>query len=310
MKGYKAFDKNLKCIDFQYEIGKTYEMDGEIKCCERGFHFCKDLADCYRHYPMLDDTRICEVEAIGDIKTDDDIKYCTNKIKILSEVSDPKIKTNVSTSSSGYCNSGVYNYGDKNSGDYNSGNGNSGDSNRGNRNSGRYNVGNDNSGNCNDGNLNTGDWNTGDNNSGCRNSGSRNSGSNNSGYWNSGSYNSGDWNSGHWNSGDRNSGEWNCGNHHAGVFNCDTEPKIRMFDKESDWTMKDWKDSKAYAVMLGYPFDKYSYKENEEPVPIETTAEDRQKWWNELSEDDKNAVKELPNFDADKFYLCTGIKVE
>ena len=309
MKGYKAFDKNLKCKDFQYEIGQTYEMDGEIKWCERGFHFCKDLTDCYRFYPMSKDTRICEVEAIGEIKTEDDIKYCTNKIKILSEVSDPRIKTNVSTSSSGYCNSGIENCGNRNSGDYNSGHHNSGDSNRGNENSGRYNSGNNNSGNCNVGNSNTGDWNSGDWNSGGRNSGSWNSGSDNRGHWNSGDYNSGSQNSGYFNRGCHNSGEWNKGNYNAGVFNCDLEPKIRMFDKESDWTMTNWKDSKAFIVMLGCPLDKYHENENDELVLIETTEEDRQKWWNELTEDDKDAVKSLPNFDAEKFYLCTGIKV-
>lgn len=310
MKGYKAFDKDLKCKDFQYEIGKTYEMDGEIKCCERGFHFCKDLADCYRYYAMTDATRICKVEAVGEIiKTEDGIKYCTNKIKILSEVENPRIKTNVSTSS-GYRNSGFNNSGNANSGDYNSGNFNSGDSNRGNLNSGRYNIGDRNSGNCNDGNLNTGNWNTGDYNTGDRNSGYRNSGDFNSGHWNAGEYNSGDRNSGYCNSGNRNSGEWNKGNRHTGVFNCDAEPKIRMFDKESNWTMKDWQDSKACIVMLGCPMYKYSDNENEELKYIETVAEDRQEWWdNELTEDDKDAVKSLPNFDADKFYLCTGIRV-
>ena len=53
MKGYKAFDTNLRCRDMQYEIGQTYEMDGKRKPCERGFHFCKSLADCYRFYPTL-----------------------------------------------------------------------------------------------------------------------------------------------------------------------------------------------------------------------------------------------------------------
>ena len=280
MKGYKAFDKDLKCRDFQYEIGQTYEIDGEIECCERGFHFCKDLSDCYRFYEMTDDTRICEVEAIGEIiHTHDSIKYCTNKIKILSEVENPKIKTNVSTLSSGYCNTGVGNTGNRNSGD---------------RNTGDYNSGNWNAGTHNSGIMNSGNWNTG-----CRNTG----------HCNSGSMNSGDWNSGTHNSGNMNCGDWNSGNCNTGVFNCE-EPKIRMFDKESDWTLVDWYSSRAYMIMYVCPCT-YSYygEDQEKTIVHKATAEDRQKWWDGLSEDDKNAVKSLPNFDADKFYICTGIKV-
>lgn len=41
IKSYKGFDKNMQCRGFQYEVGKEYEMDGEIKCCNRGFHACK-----------------------------------------------------------------------------------------------------------------------------------------------------------------------------------------------------------------------------------------------------------------------------
>lgn len=290
MKGFKAFDKNLKCRDFQYEIGQTYEIDGEIECCKRGFHFCKDLADCYRFYKMTDDTRICEVEAIGKIKTEDDIKYCTNKIKILSEVENPRLKSNVNTSLLGYCNIGAGNSGNMNCGDYNSGHYNTGNRNIGDRNSGYANIG----------DCNTGDYNSGNHNTGCWNSGGSNVGDFNTGCWNSGSYNSGNMNSGYWNN----------GNYNSGVFNCEKEPKIKMFDKESDLTMRDWKDSLAYFVMLNCPCYKGYYdKDQEEPLVRETTAKDRQKWWNELSEDDKNAVKSLPNFDADKFYLCTGIRV-
>ena len=58
MRGFKAFDKNLTCRGFQYEIGHTYEFDGEPIPCKQGFHFCKSITECYNYYPMTNDTRI------------------------------------------------------------------------------------------------------------------------------------------------------------------------------------------------------------------------------------------------------------
>ena len=236
MKGYKAFDKYMQCRDYQFEIGKTYTFDGNPIPCRQGFHFCKSVADCYSYYPMNEDTRVCEVEAIGDVETDDDVKYCTNKIMIIREVENPREASNASVSSSGYCNSG----------------------------------------NC--------------------------------------------------NSGNRNSGDWNSGNCNSGVFCSDS--KIKIFDKESDWTIEDWYNSKARTVMYYCPCS-YSYfvyagnmtVEEKARHPehetiggyvkvITVTDEDKQKWWDSLTEDEKQAVYDLPNFDADKFKQCTGIKVE
>ena len=119
MKSYKGFDKNLKCRDFQYEIGKEYEMDGEIKMCSRGFHACESPFEVFDHYSMIG-SRFCEVEQDGNIsKADRGTKICSSKIKIKSELklanmiylgvewlkeitSPEKIKTNIKDNSSGY----------------------------------------------------------------------------------------------------------------------------------------------------------------------------------------------------------------
>lgn len=283
MIGYKAFNKDLTCKGFQYKVNETYEMEEEPIPCKQGFHFCKSIAECYNYYDMTNDTRICKVEALGDVKTDDGIKYCTNKIKIVEEITEGwKRKGNTKSTNCGYINSG-----DCNSGNWNSGNWNSGYRNYG---------------NCNSGSENFGSCNSGDHNSGNRNSGYRNSGDHNSGYWNSG----------YWNS---------------GTFNTDKNPKIRMFDKESDWTIRDWEDSRAIIVMRKCPYTYSDFvpsnkmtEEEKENHPeyktiggfvkvLEFPAADKQKWWDGLSEEDKQAVLGLPNFDKDKFKECTEIEV-
>ena len=250
MIGYKAFNKDLTCRGFQYEIGQTYSMDEKPIPCERGFHFCKSIAETYNFYPTADDTRICKVEALGEVATDDEKKYCTNKIKILEEITeDWERKGNSNSSNSGYSNSGNWNSGDRNSGNSNSGDRNSGDS-----------------------------------------------------------------NSGNWNSGDRNSG----------LFNTEKNPKLKMFDKESDWTIEDWYSSDARDIMNTCPYTYSDFinesdmtdEEKENHPEYETiggyvktfivTEEDKEKWWNELDEDKQDVIKALPNFDFDKFRQCVG----
>ena len=83
---YKGFDKNLKCREFQYEVGKEYEMDGDIKCCERGFHACESPLEVFDHYDILN-SRFAEVEQSGEIdKEEDTTKVCSSKIKIKAEL--------------------------------------------------------------------------------------------------------------------------------------------------------------------------------------------------------------------------------
>ena len=50
MIGYKGFDKNFCCRGMQYAVGETYKLDGDIKLCENGFHFCKDPLHTFDFY--------------------------------------------------------------------------------------------------------------------------------------------------------------------------------------------------------------------------------------------------------------------
>ena len=83
---YKGFDKNMQCRGFQYEVGKEYEMDGEIKCCNRGFHACKSPIEVWDYYDMLN-SRFAEVEQSGKIDEEEkSTKICSSRIKIKAEL--------------------------------------------------------------------------------------------------------------------------------------------------------------------------------------------------------------------------------
>ena len=90
IKSYKGFDKNLCCRDFQYEVGKEYEMDGDIKVCERGFHACESPLEVLDHYFIMNDgsfARFCEVEQSGVMdKENNTTKIASSKIKIKAEL--------------------------------------------------------------------------------------------------------------------------------------------------------------------------------------------------------------------------------
>ena len=86
MKGYKGFDKDLKCLDFQYEVGKDYTTEGKIEACKNGFHFCENPMDVLGYYPPPD-SRYCIVESSGQEDRDgDDSKVATSKIHISAEI--------------------------------------------------------------------------------------------------------------------------------------------------------------------------------------------------------------------------------
>lgn len=243
VKGYKVFEPDWTCRGFQYEVGKTFEEDITPSCCNRGFHFCKELKDCFNYYSFNPYNKVAKVIALGEIdEKSDDSKCCTNKIQIIEEISweDVLRMVNLGKGNAGLCN-----------------------------------TGNNNTGNRNTGNSNTGDWNTIDASSGCF---------------------------------------------------CTEDQKILIFDKPSNWTIRDWWNSNARRLLNQIPKDivGWIYEsdmtdiEKEENPTYKTTggylkiidkSETAQVWWDGLNTTDKNIIKSIPNFDAEKFEKCTGIRV-
>nr|DAH48144.1 MAG TPA: hypothetical protein [Caudoviricetes sp.] len=86
IKGYKGFNKDMKCRGFQYEVGKEYEIEGEIKCCERGFHFCENPLEVLSYYPPAT-SRFCKVEGSGKVdKIAEDSKVSVSNLHIGLEI--------------------------------------------------------------------------------------------------------------------------------------------------------------------------------------------------------------------------------
>jgi hypothetical protein len=85
MRGYKGFDKDLKCRCFEFAVGETYKTD-KAELCSCGFHFCENPLDVLDYYP-LGLSRYCEVEAF-DVsgQKESDTKRVCKKIKIVKEL--------------------------------------------------------------------------------------------------------------------------------------------------------------------------------------------------------------------------------
>ena len=88
---YKGFDKNLKCRDYQYEIGKTFEHKGKVEACESGFHGCEYPLDVFSYYPPSS-SRFAIVKMHDETSKDgDDTKIASAKITIETEIKLPEM---------------------------------------------------------------------------------------------------------------------------------------------------------------------------------------------------------------------------
>ena len=252
MIAYKVFNSDWTCRGFQYQVGETYEEKVSPSVCDRGFHFCKKLVDCFNYYNFDPNNKVAEIEALGDI-AEGDSKCCTNVIKIVKELPWHEVLEMVNT------------------------------------------------GLGNTGHRNTGDWNTG--------------------HRNTGDQNTGDQNTGH-----RNSGDFNLSDNNAGCFNVD-DHKLLFFDQETEMTWYQWRDSRAYSLLCDVDSrptewiyagdmsdqdkeDHPSYKTTGGYLKERDTSKAYQEWWDQLDDDQKQCIREIPNFDAKKFEMITGLMID
>ena len=279
--GFKVFRPDWTCSPNgntkQYTCPGKFEEEGELDVCGHGMHFCQTAADCFNYYSFNSENKVAEVIAYGDVRTDGD-KSCTDKLEIVREIPWDEVLriVNIGKNCTGRCNTGNRNTGDCNTGDWNTGN------------------------------RNTGDWNTGDCNTGNRNTGNRNTG---------------DWNTGDWNTGD-----WNKSSFNTGCFNTE-EQKIMLFNKPSDMTYSEWLGSDARYLLNQIPKDVVEWVYEEDMTDAEKAAhptyettggylkvldesECGQLWWGSLSDRRKEIIKAIPNFDAEIFFQCTGVRVD
>ena len=282
--GFKVFEPDWTCRDFQYEVGKTYEMEGTPVCCSSGFHFCLKAADCFKYYGFEPKNKVAEVIALGEVDFESGgTKSCTNRIKIVREIPWDEVLRIV-----------------------NAGKDCTGLSNTGNRNTGNWNTG-----NCNTGNWNTGGWNTGN----C-NTGNCNTGNCNTGNWNTGNCNTGNCNTGDWNKSSFNIGCFITEEQKISMFNKPTDWSYM------DWLRSNAKKllSKIPKSVVEWVCSEVMTEEEKKKHPTHKTTggylkeldetESRQLWWDGLLESEKETIRALPNFDPGVFEQCTGIKVE
>ena len=85
IKAYKAFDKDLSCRGFKYEVGKEYGETEEKKVYDKGFYSCPYPLDVFGYYAPAG-SRVCEIEHSGKIDDSESDKICSSKIRIGAEL--------------------------------------------------------------------------------------------------------------------------------------------------------------------------------------------------------------------------------
>lgn len=235
----KGMDKNMRCRNYQFEIGKEYKIEHEGKplklCSNTAFHYCDSLSQVHQFYDCRDKSnRYFEIEVLGE-EVFDGKKCGSDHIRIVREIAGEELAALKGLNGS---NTGLFNSGDRNSGDMNSGIANKCD-------------------------------------------------------------------------------------FSSGVFCNESDMNIRIFNKPSGMSLKDFLGSRYWKAMCGASFEltEWVYYTAEEKkadpekervggyLKVNTYKEAWGKWWHNLSEEDKQTIQEIPNFDPVIFKDITGIEL-
>ena len=235
----KGMDENMRCRDFQFEIGKEYKKENGGRklelCTNTVFHFCKSLSQVHNYYDCRNENnRYFEIEVLGEEVTDGE-KCGSDHIKIVREIVGEELAALKGLNGT---NTGLFN-------------------------------------------------------------------------------------SGYRNSGNRNSGVANKCNGSNGVFCNEEDMNIRIFNKPSGMSLRDFYRSRYWDAMRSadYPLTEWIWYTDEEKaadpekerkggyLKVNTPEEAWAKWWADLTEDAKQTIQAMPNFDPEIFKDITGIEI-
>ena len=281
---YKVTGPDFTCLGTKYEVGSTVSVEGELKLCANGIHFCRYINKCFSYYSFDSNNKVLEIEILGDYIGDIEDKECTSSIIVLREIKwDEVLKLS------------------------NQGHGNNGHSNAGDQNAGNQNAGNQNAGHQNAGHLNAGD---------------RNAGHLNAGNQNAGNQNAGHLNAGNRNAGNQNAGHLNAGNRNAGHLNSNNSDKIRIFNKwfNIDEASGIYFPDFVWFNLISFVShdtateeEKTKYKKEIEIcggfVKVLEYKDAFKLSWDNANETDRKKIKDIIGFDNQVFFDISGIDV-
>ena len=114
-------------------------------------------------------------------------------------------------------------------------------------------------------------------------------------------------------------------NFSSGVL-CTVEPECLIFDRQSGMTLREWRETDAAVLMDRIKFDATRWvsescmtdaEKKEHPefsccggyLKLVNSGYQFSAWWESLTDSEKDVVKAIPNFDAEKWKKITGIEV-